>query len=168
MSDRGDAEGVGAARGREALRSGRLIPTPKPCCRAVPYRTLAPAAGSSGRRSGRRSPGQQKSRPCRTGSDLGFSWWRGRDLNPRPSGYEPDELPGCSTPRFIYADKQVESKPKSSDRKSVECIEDRCAMRGANSCYICNRLLFEQTDQNGSSGRIRTYDQSVNSRPLYH
>src|SRR4051812_4692131 len=25
--------------------------------------------------------------------------WRGRDLNPRPSGYEPDELPGCSTPR---------------------------------------------------------------------
>jgi hypothetical protein len=27
-------------------------------------------------------------------------WLRGRDLNPRPSGYEPDELPGCSTPRF--------------------------------------------------------------------
>ena len=23
---------------------------------------------------------------------------RGRDLNTRPSGYEPDELPGCSTP----------------------------------------------------------------------
>jgi hypothetical protein len=21
-------------------------------------------------------------------------------LNPRPSGYEPDELPGCSTPHF--------------------------------------------------------------------
>ena len=28
-----------------------------------------------------------------------FGWWRGRDLNPRPSGYEPDELPNCSTPR---------------------------------------------------------------------
>jgi hypothetical protein len=27
-------------------------------------------------------------------------WLRGRDLNPRPSGYEPDELPGCSTPRL--------------------------------------------------------------------
>jgi hypothetical protein len=26
-------------------------------------------------------------------------WLRGRDLNPRPSGYEPDELPDCSTPR---------------------------------------------------------------------
>ncbi len=26
-------------------------------------------------------------------------WWRGLDLNQRPSGYEPDELPDCSTPR---------------------------------------------------------------------
>src|SRR5437870_7603778 len=30
----------------------------------------------------------------------GRNWLRGRDLNPRPSGYEPDELPGCSTPHF--------------------------------------------------------------------
>ncbi len=42
------------------------------------------------------------------------NWLRGRDLNPRPSGYEPDELPGCSTPRSIYADKQGESKLKKS------------------------------------------------------
>jgi len=34
-----------------------------------------------------------------TGPDLRVCWWRGRDLNPRPSGYEPDELPDCSTPR---------------------------------------------------------------------
>ena len=27
------------------------------------------------------------------------NWLRGADLNRRPSGYEPDELPGCSTPR---------------------------------------------------------------------
>src|SRR5215471_2743367 len=26
-------------------------------------------------------------------------WLRGRDLNPRPLGYEPNELPDCSTPR---------------------------------------------------------------------
>src|SRR6185503_3516567 len=27
------------------------------------------------------------------------SWLRGGDLNPRPLGYEPNELPDCSTPR---------------------------------------------------------------------
>ncbi len=30
------------------------------------------------------------------------NWLRGLDLNQRPSGYEPDELPGCSTPRQCY------------------------------------------------------------------
>ena|GEM_PF-5561294 len=28
-----------------------------------------------------------------------FDKWRGPDLNRRPRGYEPRELPGCSTPR---------------------------------------------------------------------
>jgi hypothetical protein len=31
-------------------------------------------------------------------------WLRGLDLNQRPSGYEPDELPGCSTPRKEYGE----------------------------------------------------------------
>jgi hypothetical protein len=41
-------------------------------------------------------------------------WLRGRDLNPRPSGYEPDELPGCSTPRLEYLDLNRERKCKNA------------------------------------------------------
>ena len=54
-------------------------------------------------RKGRRSVTGKQS--AATHSDCGASSWvRGPDLNRRPSGYEPDELPDCSTPRRGEAD----------------------------------------------------------------
>ena len=41
----------------------------------------------------------KKRNPRKHWTSWGF-WLRRRDLNPRPSGYEPDELPNCSTPRY--------------------------------------------------------------------
>src|SRR6266568_2221251 len=34
---------------------------------------------------------------------LCFLWLRGLDLNQRPLGYEPNELPGCSTPQVQFS-----------------------------------------------------------------
>jgi hypothetical protein len=47
------------------------------------------------------------------------NWLRGLDLNQRPSGYEPDELPGCSTPRFHYVAIDDEIKRKTPFEKMI-------------------------------------------------
>ena len=38
-----------------------------------------------------------KQNPSQPSGWEGLNWVQGLDLNQRPSGYEPDELPGCST-----------------------------------------------------------------------
>ena len=58
-----------------------------------------------------RKPFQTAQRPRRS---LGLRYsWRGQDLNLRPSGYEPDELPDCSTPRWVRTTLAAAAKVKS-------------------------------------------------------
>ena len=41
---------------------------------------------------------------------LKVEWLRGLDLNQRPLGYEPNKLPGCSTPRQNHKLSQVKAQ----------------------------------------------------------
>ena len=55
-----------------------------------------------------------------------LQWWRGKDLNLRPSGYEPDELPDCSTPRRVssaYRRRKLAHRPV--DMRFVAPLLDR-------------------------------------------
>ena len=83
--------------GRDAAASGATSAS-SPCPSAYPSTTPITARR---RRRARHRPDFQ---PCRSldtrGTLLWFIWLRGMDLNHRPSGYEPDELP-TALPRHM-------------------------------------------------------------------
>src|SRR6266508_1992595 len=66
------------------------------------------------------------------------SWLRGRDLNPGPLGYEPNELPDCSTPRqegARYLSAAERSSRRATKRGSPHPFPPaaRCARRDLRS-----------------------------------
>ena len=66
-------------------------------------------------------------------------WLRGPDLNRRPSGYEPDELPNCSTPR--YCSLKYRDYYSTEPSYCQEEISNFCAISRKNAiCSTCNSI----------------------------
>ena len=68
------------------------------------------------------------------------NWLRGLDLNQRPSGYEPDELPGCSTPRDNYGEMMRGIKLKTDLKSASRTVQ--VSSGAVNSCQKHYNFFF--------------------------
>src|SRR5207237_7498060 len=78
---------------------------------------------------------------CRTAAPLS-DWLRGVDLNHRPLGYEPNELPGCSTPQHHVSKREKQGQTRTGC--AVATIRER-------SCF--GPALFKSVSPRRSSQR---------------
>ncbi len=75
-----------------------------------------------------RRPGLKLIKSPLTGAFI--NWLRGLDLNQRPSGYEPDELPDCSTPRQTGHELYDHTDNRSTERLKQESPHLRACLFG--------------------------------------
>jgi chromosome segregation ATPase len=101
-----------------------------------------------------------------------MNWWRGQDLNLRPSGYEPDELPGCSTPRrsrhstvaIGYATHNLSLIMFSRSKKTQQAIAalnaDLATLRAELNTHI-EHLAAEKSLRNDIADRLTVLEGRV-------
>ena len=112
------------SRSRSDARGWRGRPQPSvtlnsaPPCEGRPAQTLTRL----------RTPPHAQKKPQALWASGALGWLRGQDLNLRPSGYEPDELPGCSTPRQSE-DRWRTTQDRWLSRSSVLCREEEATAR---------------------------------------
>ncbi len=118
-------------------------------------RTLGGAAGTGGRSRGCFSagalPDKRKESERKMRSDS-VEWLRGQDLNLRPSGYEPDELPNCSTPRYTGVSFECLYRIPYGGA-DVNSFFQKCG-RGGQTLFGAARLT---AGKKGGSGRFKPW-----------
>jgi hypothetical protein len=71
------------------------------------------------------------------------TWLRGKDLNLRPLGYEPNELPGCSTPHLENNRRRICGQIAEALAHSiVPCIRNSVIVLQDSAVVLQNRPLF--------------------------
>jgi hypothetical protein len=89
-------------------------------------------------------------------------WLRGRDLNPRPLGYEPNELPDCSTPRQDHTKFEVQlSNPSLVGLGRFELPTSRLSgVRSNQLSYrpiLIERPIISAKKSHTSRSAVRSY-----------
>ena len=130
------------------MAGARPKPARRPASSSPDHLSPSPAIPLAVAHKWRTKPKRKK---ARRGGRAFWVWLRGLDLNQRPSGYEPDELPGCSTPRH-----PSKALPFRAAAAAARFREDFCCAFGRPGGDLLSRVLRRSTIGAGAfHGRVR-------------